>query len=110
MSERRIEEIPIYMIDPFPDHPFKVQDDEDMDNLIESIRSKGVLMPCIVRPKKCCKAEGKSIHHLTKGRKERVISICNDEVIESVIKVYGPQITIMSSSGFWIIKGLVIRK
>ena len=52
MSERRLEEIPIHMIDPFPDHPFKVQDDEDMDDLIESIRSKGVLMPCIVRPKK----------------------------------------------------------
>ena len=49
---KRIEEIPLRLIDPFPDHPFKVRDDEDMANLIESIRAKGVLTPCMVRKKK----------------------------------------------------------
>ena len=49
---KRIEEIPLELIDPFPDHPFKVKDDEDMENLIESIRAKGVLTPCMVRKKK----------------------------------------------------------
>ena len=38
-------------IDPFPDHPFKVQDDEDMMNLAESIRTNGVLTPATVRKK-----------------------------------------------------------
>ena len=42
---KRIHEIPINEIDPFPDHPFKVRDDEDMMNLIESIRAQGVLTP-----------------------------------------------------------------
>lgn len=49
---KHIYEIPIDQIDPFPDHPFKVRDDEDMMNLIESIRAQGVLTPCMVRKKK----------------------------------------------------------
>ena len=49
---KRIYEIPIDQIDPFTDHPFKVRDDEDMQNLIESIRAQGVLTPCMVRKKK----------------------------------------------------------
>ena len=49
---KRIHEIPLSEIDPFPDHPFKVRDDEDMDNLVESIRAKGMITPCMVRRKK----------------------------------------------------------
>ncbi len=49
---KHIYEIPINRIDPFPDHPFKVRDDDDMMNLIESIRAQGVLTPCMVRKKK----------------------------------------------------------
>lgn len=49
---KHIYEIPLDQIDPFPDHPFKVRDDEDMLNLIESIRAQGVLTPCMVRKKK----------------------------------------------------------
>lgn len=48
---KRIYEIPIDRIDPFPNHPFKVIDDEDMLNLVESIRFNGVLTPTIVRKK-----------------------------------------------------------
>ncbi|WP_338121775.1 ParB N-terminal domain-containing protein [Eubacterium pyruvativorans] len=48
---KRIYEIPIEEIDPFPDHPFKVRDDEDMQNLVESIRTQGVITPCMVRKK-----------------------------------------------------------
>lgn len=39
----KIRDIPIDMIDDFPDHPFKVRDDEDMQNLVESIRERGVI-------------------------------------------------------------------
>lgn len=48
---KRIEEIPLDMIDPFPDHPYKVKDDEDMMNLIDSIREHGVLTPATIRKK-----------------------------------------------------------
>ena len=48
---KRIYDIPLDEIDPFPDHPFKVQDDEDMINLAESIRANGVLTPATVRKK-----------------------------------------------------------
>ena len=49
---KKIEEIPLSEIDPFPDHPYKVLDDEDIENLVESIRAKGVITPCMVRKKK----------------------------------------------------------
>ena len=48
---KRIYEIPLEEIDPFPDHPFKVQDDEDMMNLVESIKANGILTPATVRKK-----------------------------------------------------------
>ena len=48
---KRIYDIDLLDIDPFPDHPFKVQDDEDMINLAESIRTNGVLTPATVRRK-----------------------------------------------------------
>ena len=35
---------------PFPGHPFKVKDDDEMNTLIESIKTQGVLSPLIVRP------------------------------------------------------------
>ena len=42
-------ELPLDKIDPFPDHPYKVVNDDDMDQLVESIRAKGIISPCIVR-------------------------------------------------------------
>ena len=45
----RIRELPIREIADFPDHPYKVKDDEDMMNLVESIRENGVLTPVTVR-------------------------------------------------------------
>ena len=47
-----IEDIEITKIYPFKDHPFKVVEDEKMEELIESIRWNGVLTPVTVRPKK----------------------------------------------------------
>ena len=45
----RIRDIPIKAIKDFPDHPYKVKDDEDMMNLMESIKENGVLTPVTVR-------------------------------------------------------------
>lgn len=45
----RIRELPIDQISDFPDHPYKVKDDQDMMDLVESIRKNGVLTPVTVR-------------------------------------------------------------
>ena len=46
-----VEKISIDIIDDFPDHPFKVQDDDSMEMLIESIRENGILYPIVCRKK-----------------------------------------------------------
>ena len=43
----KIFDIPLSEIDDFPDHPYRVLDDEDMQNLMESIRDRGVITPAI---------------------------------------------------------------
>ena len=47
----KIRDISLTEIDDFPDHPFKVRDDEDMAQLIESIKERGVITPATVRQK-----------------------------------------------------------
>ena len=42
--------IPIEKLRPFNGHPFKVKDDDEMNMLIESIQTQGILSPLIVRP------------------------------------------------------------
>ena len=44
-------DIPISMISDFPDHPYKVLDDDSMTELVESIKTRGVIQPVIVRVK-----------------------------------------------------------
>lgn len=45
-------EIALSLIDPFPEHPFRVQADEDMERLIASIQESGVMVPVILRKRK----------------------------------------------------------
>ena len=47
----KIRDIPISEIDEFPDHPFKVFIDEDMEQLVDSIKRNGVMTPATVRLK-----------------------------------------------------------
>ena len=47
----KIREIPLTEIDDFPDHPYQVRDDEDMQALVESVRERGVITPAMVRQK-----------------------------------------------------------
>ena len=47
----KIRDIPLELIDDFPDHPFKVRDDEDMIQLVESVKERGVFTPATVRQK-----------------------------------------------------------
>lgn len=47
----KIRDIPLELIDDFPDHPFKVRDDEDMIQLVVSVKERGVITPATVRQK-----------------------------------------------------------
>ena len=48
---KKIYDIPICEIDDFPEHPYQVNDDEDMDRLVESIKERGIITPATVRKK-----------------------------------------------------------
>ena len=50
MRETKAEYLPIEKLRPFEGHPFKVADNEEMDQLVESILAQGVLTPLVVRP------------------------------------------------------------
>ena len=47
----KLYEIPLVQIDDFPEHPYRVLDDEDMEALMESIKERGIITPALVRKK-----------------------------------------------------------
>ena len=63
----KIYDIPIELIDDFPDHPFKVKMDEDMDQLVESIKERGLITPITLRPKEDGRYEIVSGHRRKKA-------------------------------------------
>jgi len=68
-----IQDIPLELLDDFPNHPFRVRDDEDMLKLIESVSERGVLVPAIVRPK----ADGR--YELISGHRRKRASECAEK-------------------------------
>ena len=50
-SEETVIQLPLSELHPFPNHPFKVRDDEAMRSMMESVSRYGVLTPAIVRPR-----------------------------------------------------------
>ena len=70
LSEERlpkIYDIPIELIDDFPNHPFKVRMDEDMTQLVESVKERGLITPITLRPKKDGRYEVVSGHRRKKA-------------------------------------------
>ena len=49
-TQERVQSLPLDRLMPFPNHPFKVLDDEKMQETVESIKERGVLVPILVRP------------------------------------------------------------
>ena len=49
-AQERVQSLPLDHLVPFPNHPFKVLDDDKMLETVESIRERGVLVPILVRP------------------------------------------------------------
>lgn len=79
---KRIYEIPLDEIDPFPDHPFRVRDDEDMINLVESVKASGVLTPATVRKKEDGRYELLSGHRRLRACQLAGISALRCEVVD----------------------------
>ena len=79
---KRIYDIPLLEIDPFPDHPFKAQDDEDMMNLAESIKANGVLTPATVRKKEDGRYELLSGHRRMRACEIAGLDTLRCEVVE----------------------------
>lgn len=77
----KIYDIPLSEIDDFPDHPFKVKDDEDMLQLVESVRDRGIITPITLRQKENGRYEIVSGH-----RRRRACEIAGLETIPAEIK------------------------
>ena len=76
----KIRDIPLELIDDFPDHPFKVRDDEDMIQLVESVKERGVITPATVRQKEDGRYELVSGH-----RRKRACELAGFETLRSEI-------------------------
>lgn len=86
-----VTELPINLIKDFPNHPFKVLDDESMENLVESISINGVIIPVVVR-----KEDDGSYSMIAGHRRKHAASIAGLEKIPSIIlKVNDDQATIL---------------
>ena len=77
----KIYDIPLSEIDDFPDHPFKVKDDEDMLQLVESVRARGIITPITLRQKEDGRYEIVSGH-----RRRKACEIAGFETIPAEIK------------------------
>ena len=78
---KRIYEIPLDEIDPCPDHPFYVKDDEDMMNLVESVKANGIITPAVVRTKEDGRYELVSGH-----RRKRACELAGIPTLRAEIK------------------------
>ena len=77
----KIRDIPISEIDEFPDHPFKVLMDEDMEQLVESITRNGVMTPATVRLKEDGRYELISGH-----RRKKACELAELETLKCEVK------------------------
>ena len=77
----KIRNIPLELIDDFPNHPFNVRDDDDMVQLVESIKTNGVLTPAVLRQKEDGRYELVSGH-----RRKRACELAALTTLRSEIK------------------------
>lgn len=82
---KKIYDIPLEEIDDFPNHPYKVKDDEDMMNLVESIREYGVITPATLRRKEDGRYEILSGHRRKRACELAGIKTLRAEIVEMSI-------------------------
>ena len=80
-SLEKIENISIKDIDNFPNHPFKVIDNEELLQMVESIKDKGVIVPALVRPKEDGRYEMISGH-----RRKRASELAGLDKIPCIVR------------------------
>lgn len=78
----KIRDIPLSEIDDFPEHPYKVRDDEDMLQLVESIKERGVITPATVRQKEDGRYELISGHRRKRASELAGFDTLRCEVVE----------------------------
>lgn len=82
----RIREIPLSEIDPFPDHPFHVRMDADMEELVLSVKERGVISPVLLRKKDDGRYEVVSGH-----RRVRACELAGLSTVKSEIRELGKE-------------------
>ena len=101
----KIHEIPLSEIDEFPGHPFHVRLDEDMDQLVESVKERGIITPVTLRKKPDGRYEIVSGHRRTKACelaglatvKAEIKELSRDEVIILMVESNLQRTTILPS-------------
>lgn len=77
----KVEEIDIRNITDFPDHPFKVHNDEKMKEMVKSVKEHGVILPVIVRPK-----EDGTYEMISGHRRKRACELAGVKQIRSIVQ------------------------
>ena len=77
----KIRDIPLELIDDFPDHPFKVKLDEDMMQLVESVKERGIITPVTLRPKEDGRYEIASGH-----RRKKACELAGFETVKAEVR------------------------
>ena len=81
LKRERLMEIPISQIREFPEHPYKVKDDESMVELVESIKIRGLIQPVLVRP-----LEDGTYEMVSGHRRKRAFELAGIEKIPARVK------------------------
>ena len=81
MHREKVRVIPIRYIDDFPDHPFQVREDEEMNRLVESVKEYGVLTPVVAR-----RTENNRFELISGHRRKRACQIAGIEVIPVILR------------------------
>lgn len=82
-EEEKLEKVvnlPLQAISDFPGHPFKVRDDKEMQDLVDSVREFGVLVPALVRPK------GDGYEMVAGHRRKRAVELSGRSEIPCIIR------------------------
>ena len=77
----KIYDIPIKLIDDFPAHPFKIKIDDDMEQLVASIKEQGLITPVILRPK------GNGRYEMVSGHRRKEVRDVSSEYMASLLKL-----------------------
>ena len=80
-NAEKVQEIEISKISDFPDHPFKVNDDEKMQEMVKSVKEYGVILPVIVRPK-----EDRTYEMISGHRRKRACELAGVKQIRCIVK------------------------